>query len=186
MYRACELSSGRRRHWKNRTEINRSVFFAELEHRFPPSSSFFRTFLLSCPIAVSLAPSLVSPSSSHFVLPSLLPPTPPPPSPPPPLPPFAGFSFSTVPSFSTLLLLLTHTHTHTHIHTLLVYFSFYLAASAFLPLSLFEFTVLLPDRPGRLRRTFHVNWTFSLALCPVLFLRLEYISFLVGECSRET
>lgn len=30
--RACELSSGRRRHWKNRTEINRSVFFAELEH----------------------------------------------------------------------------------------------------------------------------------------------------------
>lgn len=32
MCRACELSSGRRRHWKNRTEINRSVFFAELEH----------------------------------------------------------------------------------------------------------------------------------------------------------
>lgn len=29
--RACELSSGRRRHWKNRTEINRSVFFAEHE-----------------------------------------------------------------------------------------------------------------------------------------------------------
>lgn len=48
--RACELSSGRRRHWKNRTEINRSVFFAELEHELSLSlvlSQFSRLSSLS-------------------------------------------------------------------------------------------------------------------------------------------
>lgn len=45
VYRACELSSGRRRHWKNRTEINRSIFFAELEHCLSFPSSVLRPLL---------------------------------------------------------------------------------------------------------------------------------------------
>lgn len=74
MYRACELSSGRRRHWKNRTEINRSVFFAVLEHRFPWSSSFFATFRLSCLFALPLTPSPAISLHRRF---HLHPPTPP-------------------------------------------------------------------------------------------------------------
>lgn len=119
--RACELSSGRRRHWKNRTEINRSVFFAELEHELSlslvltqfsqlSSSSFRRPTRLASfyhPTSISLPP---APSS---------------------------FSFSSTSLFFRLC------------------FSYlgWLRSSPRLP----EFTLLLPDRPGRLRWTFDVD-----------------------------
>lgn len=73
--RACELSSGRRRHWKNRTEINRSVFFAELEHELSLSlvlSQFSRLSSLSPsfrrPPRLLLSPYLDLPPSHPVLL----------------------------------------------------------------------------------------------------------------------
>lgn len=61
--RACELSSGRRRHWKNRTEINRSVFFAELEHELSLSLVLpqFSRALVLVPLAFRRPTRLASP-----------------------------------------------------------------------------------------------------------------------------
>lgn len=77
MCRACELSSGRRRHWKNRTEINRSVFFAELEHELSLSlvlSQFSRLSSLSPRSVDRLAspPSITLPRSPSLPPPVLL------------------------------------------------------------------------------------------------------------------
>ena len=125
--RACELSSGRRRHWKNRTEINRSVFFAELEHELSLSLVLSQFSQLS-----SLSPSFRRPTRlasfyhpTSFSLPPSLPPAP------------TSFSFSSTSLFFRLC------------------FSYlgWLRSSPRLP----EFTLLLPDRPGRLRWTFDVD-----------------------------
>lgn len=92
--RACELSSGRRRHWKNRTEINRSVFFAELEHELSLSRLFFHNFLSSL---VPVPPAFRRPtrfaSFYHPISISLPPPPSPPPAPRPLLLVFQHFSF---------------------------------------------------------------------------------------------
>lgn len=143
--RACELSSGRRRHWKNRTEINRSVFFAELEHgAFPLACS---STIFSAP-SLAPRPPLVPPTGSPRLLPPHIHPVDPslflfpsrvlvslPPSPPSPPPRRSAVSF--LPS----LVLLRNARSVPRPEALL----------------LEEFTLLLPDRPGRLRWTFDVD-----------------------------
>lgn len=57
--RACELSSGRRRHWKNRTEINRSVSSQRARARAFPLACSFTIF--SALVPVPLVPSTDSP-----------------------------------------------------------------------------------------------------------------------------
>lgn len=124
--RACELSSGRRRHWKNRTEINRSVFFAELEYGLslslvPPTISSAPRPPLADRLVSSLSVSHPSIFPSLFLSVS---------------PPVRPLVFPAPRSFLPSLPRLS-----------------WLGCSP----RLLEFTLLLPDRPGRLRWTFDVD-----------------------------
>lgn len=89
------------------------------------------------------------------------------------LPPLTGFSVdrsTDVPSFQRCFSYLETLSLSFSASSLSPSVSLCYSASAFLPPSLFEFTVLLPDRPGRLRRTFHVNFLCTLSHS----FRLEY------------
>lgn len=157
------MSSGRRRHWKNRTEINRSVFFAELEHELSLSLVLSQFSRLS---SLSLFYCRPTRLASFYRPPSL-----------------TTHSFSLFRPRSPSVLLLVFQHL-SFLPSLCLSYLDWLRSSP----ELLEFTLLLPDRPGRLRWTFNVDrqtsalfrlfrgqYPFALHFYCIYVLALQYI-----------